>query len=96
MFFVSVGHNTKVMAMAFMPMIIGAFIYSYRKKAIAGSILMALFLGLELKSNHVQITYYTFMILIPLGFSELIRFYKAKKMPSFLIILRKFIICKFL
>ena len=79
----SVGHNSKIMAMSFMPMIVGAFIYSYRKKAIAGSILMALFLGLELKSNHVQITYYTFMILIPLGFSELIRFFNAKRMPSF-------------
>ena len=84
-FFVSlsVGHNSKIMAMSFMPMIVGAFIYSYRKKAIVGSILMALFLGLELKSNHVQITYYTFMILIPLGFSELIRFFNAKRMPSF-------------
>jgi len=84
-FFISlaVGHNSKIMAMAYMPMIVGAFIYSYRKKAIVGSILMALFLGLELRSNHVQITYYTFMILIPLGFSELIRFYKTKRMPSF-------------
>ncbi|MEJ6754143.1 MAG: YfhO family protein [Flavobacteriales bacterium] len=79
----SVGHNSKIMAMAFMPMIVGAFIYSYRKKAIVGAILMALFLGLELKSNHLQITYYTFMILIPLGFSELIRVYFAKRIPSF-------------
>ena len=79
----SVGHNSKIMAMAFMPMIVGAFIYSYRQKAIVGAILMALFLGLELKSNHLQITYYTFMILIPLGFSELIRFYFAKRIPSF-------------
>ncbi len=79
----SVGHNSKIMAMAFMPMIVGAFIYSYRKKAIVGAILMALFLGLELKSNHLQITYYTFMILIPMGFSELIRFYFAKRIPSF-------------
>ena len=79
----SVGHNSKIMAMAFMPMILGAFIYSYRKNAIIGSILMALFLGLELKSNHIQITYYTFMILIPLGFSELIRFYFSKRLVSF-------------
>ena len=28
----SVGHNSKIMAMAFMPMIIGAFIYSYKRK----------------------------------------------------------------
>ena len=84
-FFISlaVGHNSKIMAMAFMPMIVGAFIYSFRKKAIVGAILMALFLGLELKSNHLQITYYTFMILIPIGFSELIRFYFAKRIPSF-------------
>ena len=79
----SVGHNSKIMAMAFMPMIVGAFIYSYRQKAIVGAILMALFLGLEFKSNHLQITYYTIMILVPLGFSELIRFYYAKRMPSF-------------
>ena len=44
---------------------------------------MALFLGLELKSNHLQITYYTFMILIPLGFSELIRFYFSKRLVVF-------------
>ena len=79
----SVGHSSKILAMAFMPMVVGAFIYSYRKKAIVGAVLMALFLGLELRSNHVQITYYAFMILIPLGFSELIRFYIAKRIPSF-------------
>ena len=79
----SVGHNSKIMAMAFMPMILGAFIYSYRKNAIVGAILMSLFLGLELRSNHVQITYYTFMILIPLGFSELIRFYFSKRLVVF-------------
>ena len=35
-FFISlqVGHNSKVMAMAYMPMIIGAFIYTFRNKSI--------------------------------------------------------------
>ena len=79
----SVGHNSKIMAMAFMPMIVGAFIYSYRNKAIIGAIFFALFLGLELRSNHVQITYYTFLILISLGFFELIKYYKTKKLLSF-------------
>ena len=79
----SVGHNSKIMAMAFMPMIVGAFIYSYRSKAIVGAILFALFLGLELRSNHVQITYYTFLVLISLGFFELIKSYKTKKLFSF-------------
>lgn len=79
----SVGHNSKIMAMSFMPMIVGAFIYSYRNKAIVGAIFFALFLGLELRSNHVQITYYTFLILISIGFFELIKYYKLKKLISF-------------
>ena len=67
-FFISIaaGHNSKLMAMAYMPMIIGAFIYAIRNKAIIGSILFAFFLALELRSNHVQITYYAFMIIIVL------------------------------
>ena len=78
-----IGHNSKVMAMAFMPMIVGAFIYCLRKKAIAGSILFALFLALEPCSNHIQITYYTFMILLLVGIYELIISFKSKTLISF-------------
>ena len=84
-FFISlqVGHNSKVMAMAYMPMIIGAFIYTFRNKSIIGAVLFALFLALELRSNHVQITYYAFMILLVIGIGEFIRFIKEKKIKSF-------------
>ena len=84
-FFISIaaGHNSKLMAMAYMPMIIGAFIYAIRNKAITGSILFAFFLALELRSNHVQITYYAFMIIFAIGIYELIRYYKDKKLLSF-------------
>ena len=84
-FFISlqVGHNSKVMAMAYMPMIIGAVIYTLRNKAILGSALFALFLALELRSNHVQITYYAFMIILAIGIVELIRYTKEKKLASF-------------
>lgn len=84
-FFISlqVGHNSKVMAMAYMPMIIGAFIYTFRNKSIIGAVLFALFLALELRSNHVQITYYAFMILLVIGIGEFIKFIKEKKLKSF-------------
>ena len=81
----SVGHNSKIMAMAYMPMIIGAFVYTMRNKAIIGTTLFALFLALELRSNHVQITYYAFMIILALGIGEFIRFIKNKNFKSFLI-----------
>ena len=78
------GHNSKVMAMAFMPMIVGAFIFCLRRKAIVGAILFALFLALELRSNHIQITYYTFMILMLVGIYELIISFKSNNLVSFL------------
>ena len=79
----SVGHNSKIMAMAYMPMIIGAFVFTMRNKAIIGTILFALFLALELRSNHVQITYYAFIIILALGIGEFIRFTKNKDLKSF-------------
>ena len=79
----SVGHNSKIMAMAYMPMIIGAFVFTMRNKAIIGSILFALFLALELRSNHVQVTYYAFMIILALGIGDFIRFIKNKDLKSF-------------
>ena len=79
----SVGHNSKIMAMAYMPMIIGAFVFTMRNKAIIGTTLFALFLALELRSNHVQITYYAFMIILALGIGEFIRFIKNKNLKSF-------------
>ena len=84
-FFISIaaGHNSKVMAMAYMPMIIGAFIYTIRNKAFIGAILFAFFLALELRSNHVQITYYAFMIIFSIGIYELFKFYKEKQLITF-------------
>lgn len=54
------GHNTKLDAIGWMPAVLGAVLYIYRKdaKIILGGFLLALFMGLELMSNHVQITYY--------------------------------------
>lgn len=77
------GHNSKVVAMAFMPMMVGAFIYCLRRKALVGAILFALFLALELRSNHIQITYYTFMILMLVGIYELMISFKSKTLVSF-------------
>ena len=53
------------------------------KKSLSGSHLFALFLALELRSNHIQITYYTFMILMLVGIYELMISYKSKSLVSF-------------
>lgn len=58
------GHNTKIAAIAYMPMVLGAVILVFRKKYLLGGALFAFFLCLELGSNHVQITYYLALLLL--------------------------------
>ena len=52
------GHITKAWAMAYMPMILSGFILVLRQKWMLGGCIFPLFLALQLKSNHPQITYY--------------------------------------
>jgi hypothetical protein len=80
----SAGHNTKAYAMAYMAPVVGSVIYSFRKHALTGGILFALFMSLELMANHFQITYYTGLIVLVFGIFELADAIKKKTIPSFL------------
>ncbi|MCU0376984.1 MAG: YfhO family protein [Bacteroidales bacterium] len=80
----SAGHNTKVYAMAYMAPVVGSAIYAFRSDAFKGAVLFALFLSLEIMANHLQITYYIFLILIVFGIYELIDAARRKAFPSFL------------
>lgn len=52
------GHITKAWAMAYMPLVFAGFMLVLRKNYLWGGGLFALALALQIKSNHVQITYY--------------------------------------
>lgn len=76
------GHNTKAMALAFMAPVVGSIVYAYRRDRIVGSVLTALFLALQLIANHLQITYYTFMVVLVFGIVELVYSIKNKTLPD--------------
>ncbi len=61
---IEAGHISKVLAMAFAPPFIGAVILTYRGKYLLGGSLAALFAGIELYANHVQVTYYILIALV--------------------------------
>lgn len=62
---IQAGHVSKLHAAAYIPAVIAALILVYRNKnLILGGTLFALFLGLQIMSNHLQITYYMFFILL--------------------------------
>lgn len=77
------GHNSKAMAVAFLPAVLGAFIYAYRKNWKWGAILSAVFMGFELSQNHYQVTYYMAILLLGLGIYFAIEAFKKKTIKHF-------------
>src|SRR4030095_13836166 len=56
------GHETQVQAMAYMAALFGAVMLVYKKRYWPGAALTALFTGLLIAVNHLQITYYFLII----------------------------------
>ncbi len=60
---IAAGHYWKVMALAYLPPLIAGLVLAYRGKYLWGLLLTALFTALEIKANHVQMTYYYLFII---------------------------------
>ena len=74
---------TKMMVLAFAPMLFGGVWYAYRRNMWAGAALTAFFGSLMIGANHPQITYYFLMIVAAFWISELVRAYKEKILARF-------------
>ena len=83
---IQVGHNTKMMAIAFLPWALAAFIYTYRcafkegkgwktwlPQTVLGAVLFAFAVSFQVKANHQQITYYLALVLIIYALVLLVR-----------------------
>ncbi len=64
------GHITKAMALGYLPTVVAGVYLTYNRKLLLGSILFGMFLTMQLLVNHMQITYYTFIIIFVLGLFE--------------------------
>jgi hypothetical protein len=81
---IQAGHVSKVLALGYMPPIIAGVYAAFRGKALAGSLVAGVFLGLQIFVNHLQITYYTLLIILILGIFELVNALRNKTMADFL------------
>jgi hypothetical protein len=77
------GHSTKIIASAYMAPILAGIILTFRGKYWLGGALTALFTGLQLYANHVQITYYFFLTLLIFGVVYLLEAYRNGTMKTF-------------
>lgn len=76
------GHDTKLLAMAYAPALIGSIILLFEKKYITGTVLTILFASLHLYQNHQQISYYLFLIISIMVVFYLVRWIKDKQIGS--------------
>jgi len=77
------GHMTKALAIAYLPMVVAAVLYTYRGRMLLGGVLTALTVALELYANHLQITYYLVLILLLIGIVQFIKDFKANNLIDF-------------
>jgi len=80
---ISAGHNARIGAIAFMPLIIAGIHLAFSNKRILGLGVTALGLTLHLRENHLQITYYTLLIVLAYGLVQLIYAIRAKQVAEF-------------
>lgn len=81
---INAGHNTKAYALGYMPLVVGGILYAFNEKRIIGAIIFTIALSLQIFVNHLQITYYTFLIVFIIGLFKLYAAIKDRKLPDFL------------
>ena len=84
---IQVGHNTKMQAIAYFPWVLAAVIFTYKSalklaektswkkwlpKTVLGATLFGLALSMQIKANHVQITYYLAIVIFTYAIAQFV------------------------
>lgn len=78
------GHNTKSFAIAYAPLVIGGVLVAYRRNRWLGAALLALGLTMNIRSNHLQISFYLALLLGIFLVIELVGAVREKRLSAFL------------
>ena len=80
---IAAGHIWKVMALAYLPPMIGGVVLAYRGRYIAGLLVTAIFSAFEIYANHVQMTYYYLFIILLMVIAFLVDAVRKKELARF-------------
>jgi hypothetical protein len=80
---VAVGHDTKMLSMAYVPALLGAIVMVYKQKYWIGALLTAIFSSVLISHNHYQIVYYFLILAIVLGVALLADAIRKKEISTF-------------
>lgn len=82
---IEAGHNSKANAIGYLAPLLGGIILLMRGKNWLGFAVTALFMALELNANHVQISYYGFMLFGLVFLAYFVMAFKEKTLKPFFV-----------
>ena len=80
---IGVGHNSKVHAIGYFPLVLSGIILTFRGRYLWGFLLTAVAMGLEIQANHLQMTYYLGLLCVILGLAYLVDAFRKQQLPHF-------------
>ena len=81
---ISAGHIWKFITLAYIPPTIAGMVLVYRGRLLAGGVVTALFVALQIVSNHVQMSYYFLFVMLFLAIAYGVQAWRTQTMPQFL------------
>lgn len=81
---IAAGHIWKFVALAYIPPTIAGMVLAYRGKLLAGGIVTALFVALQIVANHPQMSYYFLFVMLFMAIAYGVMAWRERKMPQFI------------
>lgn len=80
---IAAGHIWKLMTLAYISPTIAGMVLVYRKKWLAGGVVTALFVALQIFSNHPQMSYYFLFVMLFMAIAYGVLAWQKKQLPDF-------------
>ena len=80
---ISAGHIWKFITLAYIPPTMAGMVLAYRGRLLAGGLVTALFVALQIVSNHVQMSYYFLFVMLFLAVAYGVEAWRSHTLPRF-------------
>ena len=80
---ISAGHIWKLVTLAYIPPTIAGIVLAYRGRLLAGGLVTALFIALQIMSNHVQMSYYFLFVILFIACAYFAQAWRERQLPHF-------------
>lgn len=80
---IAAGHIWKFITLAYIPPTIAGMVLAYRGKYITGGLLTAVFVALQISSNHPQMSYYFLFVMLFMAIAYGVMAYREKNLVDF-------------